>query len=80
MLQEYLVASEILPKLNVYSAILFLNAILKDDSTRKPEPKVTRFLYDYCKYYLAKHLPTALRHEKASILNLHKDELYKIIN
>ena len=37
-------------------------------------------MYDYCQFYLSKHLPAALRQERSSILSLEKDELYKIIN
>ena len=60
-LQEYLVASEIIPNMSIYAAMLFLRVVWEDDFVRKPQAKVSCFLYDYCRFYLAKHLATAIK-------------------
>ena len=79
-LQEYLVASEIIPNMTIYAAVLFLRVICEDNFVRRPQAKVSSFLYDYCQFYLSKHLPTAIKQEKATVLTLEADELYKVIN
>ena len=66
-LQECLVAREIIPNMNAYSAMLFLAELCQRESKspckREPSERVFNFLSDYCMFYLAKNLPVILRQE-----------------
>lgn len=63
-LQECILAREILPNMNAYSATLFLKELYKRHETpckRDPSERVHAFLRDYCRFYLAKNLSMILR-------------------
>ena len=83
MLQEVLLAQEIIPNMNTYSAILYLIEILQQDEVspnkRKPESRVRNFLYDYCTFYLSRNLPVILRQDQSKILKLDKNEIFNIV-
>ena len=83
MLQEALVAEEIIPNMNTYAAILFLQEILSVDGQspgkRKPGKRAETFIYDYCTYYLAKNLPVILRSDQQTICKLENDHIFDIV-
>ena len=83
MLQEALVAEEIIPNMNTYAAILFLQEILNQEelspNKRKPGKRARTFIYDYCTFYLAKNLPVILRQDHQRILKLENDHIFDII-
>lgn len=66
-LQECLLAREIIPNMNAFSAILFLDELSKieqgKERKRPPSERVKAFLTDYCVFYLAKNLPVILRQQ-----------------
>ena len=82
-LQECLVAREIIPNMNSYSAILFLNELInretKSPCRREPSERVSAFLGDYCMFYLAKHLPVILRQDQQSLLSLPQHAIYELV-
>ena len=82
-LQECLLAREIIPNMNAYSAILFLTELYSQEHStsrkRGPSERVQTFISDYCMFYLAKNLPVILRQEKQHLLSLPQQALYELI-
>ena len=80
-LQECLIAREIIPNMNAYSALLFLQEVYNppDHCKRQPGERALTFLVDYCMYYLAKNLPLILRQEKQKLLLLSERILCELL-
>ena len=82
-LQECLVAREIIPKMNSFSALLFLMELFlplqNSPCKREPSDRVKTFLCDYCMFYLAKNLPLILRQEKQKLIGMPQNMLYEIL-
>ena len=76
-LQECLLAREVIPNMNAYSAILFLMELYShtqsstSQAKREPTERIKVFLSDYCMFFLAKNLPVILRQqERHNLLKL----------
>ena len=81
-LQECLLAREIFPHINAYSAVLFLKELFSKELSpckREPSQRVQDFLADYCMFYLSRNLPVILRQDKKSLVDLPKEVVYELI-
>lgn len=82
-LQECLLAREIFPNMNAFSAVLFLQELFDRDNfspcKREPSDRVKAFLQDYCMFYLSKNLPVILRQEMSRLLKLPVQAIYELV-
>jgi hypothetical protein len=62
-MQEYLVASELVPSMSANSALAFLKDLIEPPSRkrRKPRDRAMVFLKDFCYFYLSRNLAAVLR-------------------
>jgi hypothetical protein len=57
-LQEFMIATHVIPSMTTNSALLFCNeVVVGNKSEHKPLERVAHFLQDYCCFYISKYLP-----------------------